>query len=313
MNTSWDARLHKLYYQDKYQKGIHSTYHRVNDRKGNDIIPRAYVTDWLRKQESYQINQRILKPRHIRPIVAKRPFHIVQMDLIDFTNKPSLQFRYIVVVIDVFSRYVWAKAITSKTPDKVLMAYQSILKNSRFKETPTLLMSDNGGEFKGVFHEYVERHITSLGGRPESQGVVERVNQTLKRALIRRGGAWSRELSTIVDQYNSSYHSTIKDKPENVLLYGTDKTKALHDRMSKRRITLHPERRQVSLIVGDKVRLRRTKGMLDKHATHNWSEHIYKVTKITRAHKPYSTTRYTIMADGISYGNYVREDLLKVY
>ena len=45
-------------------------------------------------------------------MIPRRPFHSLSLDLIDKSNKPSynkgLQYRYILVIIDNFSRYIFA-------------------------------------------------------------------------------------------------------------------------------------------------------------------------------------------------------------
>ena len=46
------------------------------------------------------------------------PFASMSVDLIDFTNKPARQFRYILVAIDNFSRFLYVEAITGKTAEK---------------------------------------------------------------------------------------------------------------------------------------------------------------------------------------------------
>ena len=48
---------------------------------------------------------------------------------------------------------------------------------------------------------------------PQSQGVVERVNQTIKSKIIANSTPWSAQISEIVINYNNSYHSSTKFTP----------------------------------------------------------------------------------------------------
>jgi transposase InsO family protein len=87
--------------------------------------------------------------------------------------------------------------------------------------------SDNGGEF---ISKTMQAMIEILGAKfvhgapwhPQSQGVVERVNSTLKKKLNAyldaHPGPWSPHLGVVTNIYNTTYHSTIRMSPYKVLL-----------------------------------------------------------------------------------------------
>ena len=90
-------------------------------------------------------------------------------DLIDFTAAPSADTgkdvglrptasgeRYILVVQDVFSRFLYTEALLSKSPATVADAFQKIL--DRASAVPKSLMSDKGAEFGEPFPGCVGRH-----------------------------------------------------------------------------------------------------------------------------------------------------------
>ena len=54
-------------------------------------------------------------------------------------------FRYILNVIDVFSKFVWSVPIKDKTGKTITNTFQSIVKTSKRK--PNKLWVDNGAEF----------------------------------------------------------------------------------------------------------------------------------------------------------------------
>ena len=84
-------------------------------------------------------------------------------DLIDFTAAPSDRGKrtglgetkegeqFILVVQDVFSRFLWTEALTSKRPEIVAKAFGDIL--TRAGATPRSVTSDLGPEFQGLFAE----------------------------------------------------------------------------------------------------------------------------------------------------------------
>ena len=133
------------------------------------------------------------------------------MDLIDMGDYQDRQWRYILTVIDAFSRKAYARPITDKTADKVSEAFQKIYRDEDLN-TMQVMQSDNGGEFKGVLDGFLEgRNITHLKGiprRPQSQGIVERFNGTLKTLLFQnmlatRSKQWANDLQLIKGHHHS--------------------------------------------------------------------------------------------------------------
>ena len=53
-------------------------------------------------------------------------------------------YRYILTVIDIFSRYAWARALKQKTGPSLVKAFESIFKEGRI---PKKLWVDEGKEF----------------------------------------------------------------------------------------------------------------------------------------------------------------------
>ena len=87
-------------------------------------------------------------------------------DLIDFSSTPSDNGKrtglrrtkdgesYILVVQDVFSRFLWTEALVNKTPQAVAKAFEEILARAGTK--PRSLTSDLGPEFEGPFKQMLE-------------------------------------------------------------------------------------------------------------------------------------------------------------
>ena len=115
------------------------------------------------------------------------------MDLIDMTRYPNMyNMRYIVNVVDYFSKYIMVRAIRHKTAALVSAAFQSIC--LQVNTYPHILQTDNGGEFKGELDLFIEAHnITAPHQRinhvftqtysPTTNGLVEKLNQELRRKI----------------------------------------------------------------------------------------------------------------------------------
>ena len=67
------------------------------------------------------------------------------MDLIDFFYIPNGEFKYVCYVRDHFSRFSWAKALTSKRPIKVASFLFDLF--HMIGSPLTILQSNNGKEF----------------------------------------------------------------------------------------------------------------------------------------------------------------------
>jgi len=112
--------------------------------------------------------------------------------------------------------------MTKKTAEKTLEVLEPILR----QYLPKILQTDNGGKFTSaaaleLYKELGIKHLSSFPYKPSTNGVIERFNQTIKRAIMQymttKGTKkWYDIIDTLVDNYNNAYHSTIKAKPKDV-------------------------------------------------------------------------------------------------
>ena len=119
------------------------------------------------------------------PIPACKPFERVSIDLMG-PMAPSRGYRYILVLVDAFSRWVEAVPLCNKSAETVALA---ILRTwiARFGVMQSL-HSDNGLEFENaIIHNICEwtgvtkTHTTPY--HPQGNGAVERMNRTLREML----------------------------------------------------------------------------------------------------------------------------------
>ncbi|GES98738.1 KRAB-A domain-containing protein 2-like [Rhizophagus clarus] len=120
-----------------------------------------------------------------------------QIDLIDLSFDPDGEFKYICHVRDHFTRYSWARALTSKKAIEVA-AYLFDLFHF-IGSSPTILQSDNGKEFCAeVIKELMEIWPTQkLGKWKESAGRTD----------------WSIGLKFVISAMNSSWCRSHKKTP----------------------------------------------------------------------------------------------------
>ena len=165
-------------------------------------------------------------------------------DLIDYkrhqwNNRP---YRYILVVIDCFSRYAWTRALKTKTAEESSIALDSILSDMPFK--PRFFASDQGNEFS-IANDFLKRilvdkfklKVYTLKGRTKSS-IVERWNRTFKTRLERyftstNSTNWVKVLQAFTNNINNTVNRSIGYAPADVDYSNVDEIrKTLYPKMS---------------------------------------------------------------------------------
>ncbi|KAL4123320.1 hypothetical protein QTP88_015517 [Uroleucon formosanum] len=142
-----------------------------------------------------------------------------QADLVEMMpySKQNKGHKYILCVIDCFTKFAWAIPLKSKTAKEVSSAMSKIL----LRRTPKLLQLDNGKEFyNSTFDALMEKHNIHKYSTYSTMKacIVERFNRTLKEKMFReftaRGSPeWLSILPSLINEYNNSKHRTIGMTP----------------------------------------------------------------------------------------------------
>jgi hypothetical protein len=111
-----------------------------------------------------------------------------QIDLLMMPHDNN--YKYILVVADLGSKYIGAEALTDKTPQKVKDALIKVYKDNKYLKLPKTLEMDDGGEFKGEFKKYFENQGVLMNykkaGRHRQQATVEAMNGIIGLYLNKR-------------------------------------------------------------------------------------------------------------------------------
>ena len=99
--------------------------------------------------------------------------------------QPDRNYKYVLTCVDHFSKYKWCFLIPNKEPSTILERLEIVF--STFTK-PNIFQSDNGTEFKNSdvkkFCENKNIKIINGGVRhPQSQGVVEKINDFVAKSL----------------------------------------------------------------------------------------------------------------------------------
>ena len=143
------------------------------------------------------------------------------IDLADFSDYKisNKGFRYIFIIIDNYSKYLWAIPLKNKNSQTITNEYSNILTTS--KRSPLKLESDRGKEwYNSIFQKFLKVKNIQHYSRYTDEGpsIAERVIRTvrnlLKKPKFLAGNAdWLSELPSAIKTYNNTIHSSTKMTP----------------------------------------------------------------------------------------------------
>ena len=249
----------------------------VGRDKMYDLLSRKYigisihdVAAYLQSNETHQTHLPIrprIKVAH--PIISREPLKRLQMDLVDMDklrpNDPN--YHYTLNVLDLNSKRLWSRALTTKTGKSVAAALEEILNDIGGGKQPSVIQSDNGSEFispevKRLLESRNIKQVFSNSHNPQSQGGIERVQGTMlnrmsKYIALNNVRSWKDALQPVVDGINDTRHSTTNEIP-NEVAYGIKNQQGEIDERRTNKI----RNRATSGIVSN------ARQMIDSHYTH---------------------------------------------
>ena len=110
----------------------------------------AKITDFLRQNNVHSVHRRIIKKKFPRrKIIARFPFDVWMGDLIEYPQYKfqNRQYTFILILIDCFTRKVYAAPMRKKTMQSSVLAFDTIF--NQLDEFPTHIVTDGGlGKFQ---------------------------------------------------------------------------------------------------------------------------------------------------------------------
>lgn len=272
--------------------------------------PNAKITDvttFLSKQPSYTVHHRAPNKNFLRrSIRVLSPRARYDGDLLELRDlKPwNSGFQYAFIVIDVFTRYVWSKALKNKEATTTATAWSELIQESHMPP-PLTLYTDAGREFVGTaFQNALKQHGGSkhrvCSANDYHCPFVERVIRTLKEKLFQAMTSeytrrWVDLLPRIVDTYNKTSHSSTKftpleaSDPKNFLNVVYNSVPLVNNQISKYKFK-----------IGDYIRILKARSALDKGYLPRFTWEIFRVKAYANTNQP--TDKQSVPA-------YILEDL----
>ena len=232
------------------------------------------------------MHKRIIKKFKRRYIYSPGIDAIWTTDLILIPKyaKQNNGYKYILTVMDVFSKFAWIAVTKKKDKITITNSFENIIQKSNRK--PIKLWSDGGGEydnhyFRGMLKKYnIEPYRTDS----ELKAIMaERFNQSLMNKIAkmfteRGNNRYIDDIERIVDEYNHSYHISIKMTPEDASKKQNEGI-VYYDLYNKRRREMMKRNLKPKFKVGDIVRIYKFKKIFEKGYAPKWSSEIFVIYK----------------------------------
>ncbi len=276
---TWQNDLLKSIYYNPKQGFKSDTRLYKEAHKRDERIRMIDVKSFLKKQEEYQINT-----SDNRNLLFKinAPIGYYQMDLTFYPQYKKVNDGYSIMLclIEIASRKAYIVPLKTKTENEIYDALKKLIDEIKGIKAIT---SDNGSEFtnKKIEKLFKDNNIIHYLGQAEDKrtlSIVERFNRTIKNYLRRYFTAydtykWIDVIEDIVDNYNNSYHSSIKTTPNDITLKQMDRN------YTDNIIHNAEVRSKMKIKIGDYVRTLNSKTIFDKEGE-RYSKTVYLVVGI---------------------------------
>lgn len=233
-----------------------------------------------------KLAEELHKPRRIhfprRRVNVKGIDQIWSADLVDMQafSKENLGVKYLLTIIDVFSKYAWIMPLKTKTGKDITEAFKFIIEGSKRK--PAMLWVDQGTEFYNrTFMKFLkDNNIHMYSTHNEGKAVVvERFNKTLKSQMWKFFSAnntmkYVDILPALLRRYNHSAHRSIRMSPHDAS-QKVNEDEVRRNLEGKSTKTSHPK-----FAIGDRVRVSKVKRHFEKGYTPNWTEEVFVIDQI---------------------------------
>ena len=279
--------LSRLYYSLTHP----AAYGGVQKLVKHSKLPAHIVKNWLKGESTYTLHKTPRRNFLRVPILVSAKDEQWQGDLTDLSSLAQFNegFRYLLCLVDCFSRYAFVKPIENKSGACVSQALAHIMKD----RSPEKLYTDNGKEFLNYrVKDFLKQKgclLVTTENTEIKASIVERFQRTLKTKLWRyftkkRTQRYIDVLPALVRAYNHSTHSSINMAPVEVQTPEDELIAFLYmERQRKKKYGQKKAQSSPSFKIGEVVRITSPFNILSKGYAPRYSRESFIVARI---HKP---------------------------
>ena len=206
------------------------------------------------------------------------------MDMDDLA-KQNDGIKYVLVCVDIFSRYAHCQQINSKQTKDVLQAFKLILSGTRKAKT---IRSDLGQEFRNKqVNAYLKsqniHHFYALNTETKAN-YAERLIKTLKHKLFRymlknRTQRYIDVLQDVVYSYNHTVHRSLGQSPASITKDNEGESRLEQYLLRQGKVKRSKKQKKVSkkYEIYQTVRLPHVRSVFDREYSQKWTGEIFKI------------------------------------
>lgn len=280
-------------------------------------LKKPAVSQWLSGEDAYTLHKPVRRKFYRRPVLVSTIGEQIQADLVDVGahSRENQNIRFLLTIVDAFSRYAWVIPLKNKTGAEVAQAIENVLSIHSYR----LLQTDKGKEFynqrvSSVLKTHGTKHF-STENEDLKASIVERFNKTLRGKIHRIitksvKGKYLDQLGSVVRGYNETIHRSTGFKPINITY---ENAHEVWFRLNERRAGFKslPKKKKPKLKIGDHVRLARGKTTFERGYAQRWSIELFKIKQV---HTNINPIVYEIVdaAETPIKGTFYEQELQKV-
>lgn len=186
--------LKKIWYDPRHPgsfAGATKLYEIVK-KEGKYDIGLNRIKKFLQNQDAFSLQKKVRRRGFKRRrVIVQGIDYQWEADLADVQNLSEFNkefnkgIKYLLVIVDVFSRFLWVRCLKDKKAQSVIDAFKDILDGPRH---PKAIRTDKGTEF---YNRYLKRYLKEKGIKifyalnESKANFAERYIQTLKKRLYR--------------------------------------------------------------------------------------------------------------------------------
>lgn len=309
--------LEKIYFDEGHPAGYSSGENLYKWARKKFPVTRKFVENWLSGIESHSLHKPVRRKFPRNRVVVDSIGEQADVDLMDMQNvaKYNDGFRYVIICIDIFSRFLRVRCIKSKKGPDVANGLKEIFDEQNFKR----MRSDKGGEFwnPSVRALLKQKNVLHMGTQNTEvkANYAEICIKSLKKRVYRyftekQTYKYYDKIQKFVEAYNNSYHRGIKMPPAKVK---AQNSKQLWFEQFAEPMLANPKKviNSKNLKVGDWVRLSHIKRTFQRAYHISWTGELFQIVDVDKSRRIFMYRVKAYDGEPIT-GNFYSYELVKV-
>ena len=259
-------------------------------RNGENELKHKAVAQYLQKENTYTLNRQVRSRYPQNRLVVEGYDSNWDIDLAELSllHKENNGYKYVLLAIDVFSRYIWLRPLKTKYAKEIVNALKTVFKEGR---QPNIIRTDGGREFQNAmvktFLANNGIHLLQTYNSTQanySERAIKTIKSKIYRYLIHRNTLkYVDVLQDFAKSYNNTIHSSIGRPPAEVTKENESEVRfEEYMRRRKPKNDAGYPHQQMKFKVGDKVRVSLRRSAFQREYDQRWSGEVFVVTEARR-------------------------------